>query len=310
MIKGRFFRLAMSWTMGLTGVLGVSIVLQNLSPSRANPPVDPPLQTRAIAKLQDIAEAITLKVISGDNSGSGIIVRRQGEVYTLVTNQHVLRSGNEPYRVQTPDGEEYEAWVVREESLEQYDLSVLEFYSDRDYAVARLGNSTEAALDETVFAAGFPFEADAADDRGFRFTMGQIRSIGNRAFNGGYQIGYTNAIKKGMSGGPVLNQRGEAIAINGVHAHPLWGNPYVFEDGSAPSESVFQEMSQLSWAIPMETLLQRMPELTENEAVEEIEDVEEVDRPEAEPPILKPKPRLTDGGSIVPNKKPISNHEQ
>jgi S1-C subfamily serine protease len=258
-------------TIGVISLLALSIA----GPIRrdqlsANPIDELPNPTNSfkqtsIAKLQSIAETITVKVQSGQNSGSGIIIDRQGQTYTIVTNQHVLRAGNGPiYPVQTPDDRMYSARVTNSADWTQNDLSVLQFESDRDYAVANLGESAAVTLDEDVFAAGFPFEVEdtlttaKTPDRGFRFTMGQVSSISDRSFAGGYQIGYTNAIKKGMSGGPVLNQRGEVVAINGMHAHPLWGNPYVFEDGSFASESQFEQMSQLSWAIPIDTLVRLM----------------------------------------------------
>lgn len=37
----------------------------------------------------------------------------------------------------------------------------------------------------------------------------------------GYQLGYTNEIEQGMSGGPVLDQSGRLIAINGRLKYPL-----------------------------------------------------------------------------------------
>jgi serine protease Do len=255
-------------TIGVISLLAFSMWGQVLlSKPSANPIAELPKPTNsfkptAIAKLQSIAETITVKVQSGQNSGSGIIIDRQGQTYTIVTNQHVLRAGNgQIYPVQTPDDRVYSARVTNAANWTQNDLSVLQFESDRDYAVANLGDSAAVTLDEDVFAAGFPFTVEDTPnpsdlpDRGFRFTIGQVSSISDRSFAGGYQIGYTNTIKKGMSGGPVLNQRGEVVAINGMHAHPLWGNPYVFEDGSFASESQFAQMSQLSWAIPIETLV-------------------------------------------------------
>jgi serine protease DegQ len=92
--------------------------------------------------------------------------------------------------------------------------------------------------------------------KGFKFTTGKISLIASKALEGGYQVGYSNNIEKGMSGGPVLNGKGEVIAVNGMHQEPLWGDPYIYQDGSKPKSSLFSMFSRSSWAIPMETALQ------------------------------------------------------
>lgn len=92
--------------------------------------------------------------------------------------------------------------------------------------------------------------------KGFVFTIGQVSLFTDKAFAGGYQIGYTNAVEKGMSGGPVLNRQGQVVGVNGIHAYPLWGNPYVFKDGSMSSVAMQQQMSRYSWAIPIDTFVQ------------------------------------------------------
>lgn len=79
--------------------------------------------------------------------------------------------------------------------------------------------------------------------------------ISDLSFRGGYKIGYTNDIRKGMSGGPLLNEKKEIVGINGRHKYPAWGNPYIFEDGTTASPEKKEEMSQYSWAIPTQTFL-------------------------------------------------------
>ena len=68
----------------------------------------------------------------------------------------------------------------------------------------------------------------------------------------GYQLGYTNNVENGMSGGPVIDAQGRLIGINGRLKHPFIGiNAYVFTDGSMPSKKQFLQMETLSWAIPI-----------------------------------------------------------
>ncbi|HAZ44117.1 MAG TPA: peptidase S1 [Cyanobacteria bacterium UBA11369] len=209
-------------------------------------------QRRDVASLQQLAKAITVKVLSGDTWGSGILIRRQGQVYTVLTNDHVLTpGGGKSYRIQTPDGRIYSAAVLGADKFPGNDLGLLQFRSAATYRLASLRADSTPAVGDEVFAAGFPVETT-----GFSFTTGQISLLLDRALEGGYQIGYTNDIQKGMSGGPVLNRWGEVVGINAMHAYPLWGNPYVFKDGSVPSAAMQQQMIQLSWAVPVQTFLE------------------------------------------------------
>ncbi|WP_199247572.1 serine protease [[Phormidium] sp. ETS-05] len=205
------------------------------------------------ARLRQIAESITVKILYGaaEGWGSGIIVRSEGEVYTVVTNQHVLRGGTS-YQVQTPDGRIYSAQAIAISSFQDRDLAALRFRSLQTYQVATLATSAQLRIGDRVYAVGFPAQNPTA--RGFYFTEGQISLVTNQAFIGGYQIGYTNPVEKGMSGGPLLNADGEVIGVNGMHAYPLWGNPYIFPDGTTPPVAMQEQMRLLSWAIPIQNV--------------------------------------------------------
>ncbi|MBW4495277.1 MAG: tetratricopeptide repeat protein [Oscillatoria princeps RMCB-10] len=204
------------------------------------------------AQLKQIAQSVTVRVLSGDSSGSGILIKKDGEVYTVLTNQHVLEPGK-PARIQAPDGQIYAADFVRNVNFQSKDLTLLQFRAKANYAVAALGNLGTVAINEPVFAAGFPYES------GFAFTAGQVLYVPVRAFKEGYQIGYSNDIEKGMSGGPILNGQGLVIGINGIYAYPLWGDPYIYEDGSRPTAAERDLMSRYSWGIPIQTFAQLAP---------------------------------------------------
>lgn len=257
----------------VTGLIGLSIGLSiptflkgyctetsKLPTNLSNPDNYHPVLSEAA--LYRKAESITVKVLSGQTSGSGIIIHEQGQLYTVVTNYHVLIFGtqNQFYQIQTPDGQIYPSKLVNTINFKNHDLGLLQFRSAKNYLIAFLSESVKPIEGEEVFAAGFPSELDKLSPRRFVFTKGNITMLNDQAFGGGYKIGSTNSIKKGMSGGPLLNRRGEIVGINGVHKYPLWGNPYQFQDGSLASPDQKKRMSQLSWAIPIQTLLNLTPQ--------------------------------------------------
>jgi S1-C subfamily serine protease len=212
-----------------------------------------------IQSVQKRAQAITVKVLTKDAWGSGILVHRQGNLYTVLTNQHVIHIGA-PYRVQTPDGRIYKASAYPASNFRKYDLAFVQFKADSpQYTIATFGKSETLRAGDPVFASGFPFEGDNSRFKGFRFTEGKVSLIVPKALDGGYRLGYSNDVVKGMSGGPVLNRQGRVVAVNGMHAYPLWGDPYIFQDGSKPSQSQRIIMVKSSWAIPIERVMQLAP---------------------------------------------------
>jgi S1-C subfamily serine protease len=210
-------------------------------------------------QITERARLITVKVISGKSWGSGILVQKRGKFYAVLTNNHVLQPGKQ-IKILTSDGRVHQASRYKAANFSNKDLALLQFSSDKpSYTLAILGVSAQIMVGEDVFAAGFPFEEGAKQDKGFQFTSGKVALVSDQILEEGYQIGYTNKIVVGMSGGPVLNSWGELVAINGMHAYPLWGDPYIYENGEQPCLPLRQRMRELSWSIPVDTFAQLAP---------------------------------------------------
>ncbi len=214
------------------------------------------------AQLQQLAFSITVKVISGDDNGSGILIKKEGQVYTVLTNQHVLEA-SKTTQIQTLDGKIYPANIV---NLQGKDLALLQFRASANYTVATLANISTVAVNDPIYAVGFPSTANSSQKTP-TFTKGQVLYVPKQAFKEGYQIGYSNEIEKGMSGGAILNSQGQVIGINGIHAYPLWGNPYIYENGQQPSDAERDLISRYSWGIPIQTFARLAPQYASSDAL-------------------------------------------
>lgn len=216
-------------------------------------------------ELYTYARHITVKVIEGDIWGSGILIQREKNLYTVVTNAHVILSEREnpQYKIKTPDGKVYMANIKKDINFpHKQDLAVLQFRStELNYQIATFGDSCQLQQDDTIVAGGFPFISEQANKDGFKLTQGQVWLLLNKPLLKGYQLGYTSKIEKGMSGGPVLNTQGEVIGINSLHAYPLWEQPYVYINGEEPDPALQKKMDRYNWAIPANTIARLIPNL-------------------------------------------------
>ncbi|WP_053539296.1 serine protease [Anabaena sp. WA102] len=208
------------------------------------------------AQLQALAKSITVKILTKNGSASGTLIAKNGNSYTILTNDHVMNPG-ESYRIQTPDGKIYPANVIKEKpaSLKNQDVALFQFQSTAEYTIATLGISAPIAVEQKIVAAGF-----VSDNAQLVFTEGQISLLPDKSFQRGYRIGYSNKVQPGMSGGPILNYQGEVIGINAVHAYPISDKIYTYIDNSKPSAAERQQMRQYSWGLPIYAVAKIVPE--------------------------------------------------
>ena len=146
--------------------------------------------------------------------GSGIIIDDKGHI---LTNNHVI-DGSDRLRVTLGDSKQVSAKVVGTD--EETDLAVvraepLEINSKDPvkFQPVNLGNSEELKVGQIVIAVGNPFGLTG----GPTVTAGIISSLNrNVQFeNGILELVQTDAaINPGNSGGPLINTKGEVVAIN------------------------------------------------------------------------------------------------
>ncbi|OSO89634.1 hypothetical protein B7O87_10735 [Cylindrospermopsis raciborskii CENA303] len=216
-------------------------------------------------QLKTIAQRITVRVIGDNSGGSGTLIAREGGSYLVLTSSDVIR-GITPsaLRIQTHDGRIhqgrtlYNYKLADQQQLDKINLVVLEFTSNQKYCLTKQIVNTETRQDTAVLSSGYSVNSSK-----IVFSPGRIKRIVSQpTFAQGYEIGYDSTIQQGMGGGPIINSTGELIGIHGRSAFPILNNGYVYADGKKPLVSEIKEFRQLSWGIPVRSILvQLRPEI-------------------------------------------------
>jgi S1-C subfamily serine protease len=210
----------------------------------------------SIEQLEQRAKNITVRVVSDRNAASGIIIDKKKDIYFVLTNRHVLEKVK-TMQVVTMDGKVHLAEMVKSFDFKDLDLELIAFKSTLPYETARLGRAEDLKVGDLVFASGFPKRSQA-----WKFAEGQHILSTPQPLQYGYSFGYSSNVEKGMSGGAVMDMYGRVIAINAIHANPLWGKPvYRYADGNKPCEPLQDALANLSWSIPMETVVKSIAHL-------------------------------------------------
>jgi hypothetical protein len=157
-------------------------------------------------------KSITVSIFTADSNGSGVIIKRAGNKYTVLTAAHVVRSPQQSYSIGTTDGQKYQ--ISNPRIFPQgIDLAVVDFTSSKSYPVAKVGNSDDAEEGSGASVSGYPRSDQQVPVYSLR--KGRIVANSNKGFDEGYGIVYSSNTLPGMSGGGVFNDQGELIAIHG-----------------------------------------------------------------------------------------------
>jgi Trypsin-like peptidase domain/Tetratricopeptide repeat len=193
------------WSIPIV-VLGVSAALVVVQPQLA--------VALSSAEVNGIARRVTVRIIAPSGSGSGVLIRKDGKTYTILTSAHVL-TNNSTYEVLTPDGQRYSLDRNSIKKHSEVDLAIAQFTSPKSYPVVEIGDSSAVAEGSPSYVAGFPARTEAITESIYNFSKGEVTGVSSKPFKDGYSLIYTNTTLPGMSGGPVLDANGRLIGIHG-----------------------------------------------------------------------------------------------
>lgn len=200
-----------------------------------------PSKAQSAEAVAKIAQSITVS-IEGATQGSGVLVKRDGNRYTVLTAWHVVsgqRSGEE-LDIYTPDGQRHELEQGSIKRIGEVDLAVLTFSSSNSYEVAHIGDIKSVSMGGQLFVAGFPLPTTAVPTRLMRFLKGDVIANASVAIPNGYQLLYSNPTLPGMSGGAVLNAQGQLV---GIHASAERADQISESSGKAVATGTNQAVS-------------------------------------------------------------------
>jgi tetratricopeptide (TPR) repeat protein len=172
--------------------------------------------TATAPEIAKTAKAVTVQISEPGSQGSGVILQRQGDTYTVLTAAHVVKKKSAAYTISTSDGKKYQ--IVSNSiraSVVDIDLAVVKFRTPENYPIAKLGNCNLLTEGMDLYVAGYPAATAAINKSIFVFRTGIVSANSTQTLEKGYSLIYSNDTLPGMSGGAVLNQGGEVVAIHG-----------------------------------------------------------------------------------------------
>ncbi|MET9863353.1 trypsin-like peptidase domain-containing protein [Streptomyces smyrnaeus] len=242
--------------------------------------------SEVVQNVRDSVVEIKSTSSSGQATGSGVIITKDGEI---ITNNHVV-SGADTVRVTFSSGKTAQAEVVGTDA--DKDLALLKVDGQDDLKPAALGDSDAVGVGDQVVAIGSPEGLSgtvtsgivSAKDREVKVPKedgDQSRQQGGQGggpgggwpfeyegdqYNGGLQGETTTykaiqtdaSLNPGNSGGPLFNMSGQVIGINSA----------IFSSGSGDGQASASSAGSvgLGFAIPVDDVKQDLGSLREGGA--------------------------------------------
>ena len=175
----------------------------------------------AVEKVYDSVVTVeTYKSGKLYGTGTGFVYKDDGNKAFILTNNHVIESGDE-IKVVFTNQKSVKAEIVGSDKYA--DIAVLNVSSSDIITVASIGDSTSSRIGDTVFAVGAPIDSSAYSwsvTRGIlsgKDRLVEVSLSNSTVSDWVMSVLQTDAaINSGNSGGPLANSNGEVVGINSM----------------------------------------------------------------------------------------------
>lgn len=208
----------------------------------------------AVDKIYDAVVVVkTYKNKELYSTGTGFVYEIDGKIAHILTNNHVIESGDEVY-VQFTDGTSKKVEIVGNDKYA--DIAVLSIEANDSVKVVSIGSSKDARIGDTVFAVGAPLDASTYSGTVTRgIVSGKNRLVSVSLSNSNTSdwvmsvLQTDAAINSGNSGGPLANANGEVIGITSL-------------------KLVNSGVEGMGFAIPIETAMEYAEKIVKGETIQ------------------------------------------
>lgn len=183
------------------------------------------------------------------STGSGFVYKSDDVYGYIMTNNHVVE-GLSNITIINTFGQEYNAEIVGTDLYS--DIAVLKITKDGVLKEAKIGDSKNSQIGDTIFTVGSPLGIEYMNSITKGTLSGKDRTVSVALSNGNYLMEVMQvdaAINPGNSGGPLCNLKGEVIGINSL-------------------KLVEAEVEGMGFAIPIETAMMIVEQLELGKTIE------------------------------------------
>lgn len=171
----------------------------------------------AINEIYDAVVVVeTYKNNTVYSTGTGFVYKKDEKSGYIITNHHVIESGTS-YKITLTDGQEVDATLLG--SDEYSDIAILSISQESVIKVAKLGESLESEIGDTVFTVGSPLGKEYMGTVTKGILSGKNRTVKVSSSTSSLMLEVLQtdaAINPGNSGGPLVNIKGEVIGVNSM----------------------------------------------------------------------------------------------